>query len=361
MFKYKKITTIILFLLLTFSSSYADHDHRTNVIKKILPAVVEVIAQKEVAPVNQENGFQFRNKKPGLGNDRNDREQMERDQFHSGTGFVISSDGYVLTNSHVINNVKEAGKITLRFYNDVTYEATLINFDDDSDLALLKIIQKSKAIVVEEFPFVTWGKRPELGENTIAIGSPLNLSFSVTRGIVSALDRFIPNLPSFVPYIQTDASINPGNSGGPLFNEDGEVIGINTLIMSNNRDKQSSGSIGLGFAVDGIFAQEVVKRLMTGEKIIRPYMGIMYRVIIETDIDVYKEGIGVIIQEIVPSSPAGQYLRVGDVLLKMNGENIKWRMLATKIKNKKVGEIVLFDIVRDGKHMKIEFKLGRKK
>ena len=356
MFKYKYITTIILFLLLTFTSSYADHNHRTNVIKKILPAVVEVIAQKDTAPVNQENGFTFRNKKPGP-----NKEEMEQDRFHSGTGFVISSDGYVITNSHVINNVKTEGTITLRFYNDISYNAKIIGYDDDSDLALLKIIQKSENIVQDVFSFVTFGKRPELGENTIAIGSPLNLSFSITRGIVSALDRFIPNLPSYVPYIQTDASINPGNSGGPLFNEDGEVIGINTLIMSNNRDKQSSGSIGLGFAVDGIFAQEVIKQLMTGEKIVRPYMGIMYRVIIETDLNDYTEGVGVIIEKIIPSSPAGDFLRVGDILLKMNGEDIKWRMLATKIKNKKVGEIVLFDIVRDGKHMKIEFKLGIKK
>ena len=357
MFKFKHITTSILFLLLTFTSSYADHNHRTNVIKEILPAVVEVVAQKDTAPVNQENGFQFRNKKPGP-----NKEEMEQDQFHSGTGFVITSDGYVVTNAHVINNVKIAGTITLRFYNDLTYSAKIIGYDDDSDLALLKIIPKRIGIEVPgEFPFVSWGKRPELGENTIAIGSPLNLSFSITRGIVSSIDRFIPNLPSYVPFIQTDASINPGNSGGPLFNEDGEVIGINTLIISNNRDKQSSGSIGLGFAVDGVFAQGVIEQLMTGEKIVRPYMGIMYRVIIDTDMNDYTEGTGVIIQEIVPLSPAGDFLRVGDILLKMNGKDIKWRLLATQIKNKRVGEIVLFDIVRDGKHMKIEFKLGIKK
>ena len=357
MFKFKHITTSILFLLLTFTSSYADHNHRTNVIKKILPAVVEVIAQKDTAPVNQENGFQFRNKKPGP-----NKEEMEQDQFHSGTGFVITSDGYVVTNSHVINNVKIAGTITLRFYNDLTYNAKIVAYDDDSDLALLKIVPKKGEVgLPAPFPFVSWGKRPELGENTIAIGSPLNLSFSITRGIVSSIDRFIPNLPSYVPFIQTDASINPGNSGGPLFNEDGEVIGINTLIISNNRDKQSSGSIGLGFAVDGVFAQGVIEQLMTGEKIVRPYMGIMYRVIIDTDMNDYTEGTGVIIQEIVPLSPAGDFLRVGDILLKMNGKDIKWRMLATQIKNKRVGEIVLFDIVRDGKHMKVEFKLGIKK
>ena len=357
MFKFKLITTSILFLLLTFTSSYADHNHRTNVIKKILPAVVEVIAQKETAPVNQKNGFQFRNRIPQLNED-----EMEQGAFQSGTGFVISSDGYVITNSHVINNVKILGKITLRFYNDTSYNAKLINYDDESDIALLKIIPKKGEVgEPSPFPFITWGKRPELGENTIAVGSPLNLSFSVTRGIVSALDRFIPNLPSYVPFIQTDASINPGNSGGPLFNENGEVIGINTLIMSNGGEKSQSGSIGLGFAVDGVYAQEVIKYLMTGEKIVRPYMGIMYRVIQEKDMSNFTEGVGVIIEQIVPASPAGDFLRVDDILLKMNGEDIKWRMLATKIKNKKVGEIVLFDIVRDGKHMKVEFKLGIKK
>lgn len=369
MFK-KKIYIITLFLLLTFTNAYASHDHRTSIIQKILPAVVEVLAERSNTPSMQPrkpsqdpNGFQFRNKKERGLNER--RKGGEKDAFHSGTGFVISSDGYVLTNAHVVNNVKQGGKITLRFYDDKKHGAKLINLDEESDIALLKIIPKTTGISVpDKFIFVEWGERPELGQNTIAIGSPLNLSFSITRGIVSALDRFVPELPSYVPFIQTDAAINPGNSGGPLFDENGKVIGINTLIMTGSGIKTGqAGSIGLGFAVDGVYAQGVVEQLMTGEKIERPYMGILYRSVLETDVDVqyYKSGVGVTIQEIVPNSPAFNIIFEGDVLLKINGSDIKWKMLATIIKNKKIGESIMFDIIRNGKSMKLEFKLGKKK
>ena len=258
---YKKIIayTLTLFLLFTTQITFANHTHITKVIEKIMPAVVEVISEQHENPVIVKKGFKMRKKG-----------KQQDDPFKSGSGFIISTDGYVITNAHVVSNAfNDGGIIHIIFKNGEKYEVDLVNYDEASDIALLKV--KENQI---QFPFLVWGPTPEVGEKTIAIGSPLNLSFSATFGNVSALDRFIPNAPAFVSYIQTDAAVNPGNSGGPLFNENGEVIGINSVIMTSGPDK---GSIGLGFAIDGTYAQKIITRLKTGEKIIRPFVGVTYR------------------------------------------------------------------------------------
>ena len=315
---YKKIITytLTLFLLFTTQITFANHTHTTKVIEKIMPAVVEVISEQHKDPVKK--GFEM----------RKEGKRQQNNPFLSGSGFVISADGYVITNAHVVNNVFNGnGIIHIIFENGEKYEVDLVNYDEDSDIALLKI--KENQI---QFPFLVWGSTPEVGEKTIAIGSPMNLSFSATFGNVSALDRFIPNAPAFVSFIQTDAAVNPGNSGGPLFNENGEVIGINSVIMTSGPNK---GSIGLGFAIDGTYAQKIITRLKTGEKIIRPFVGVTYRPVERKDTKHYKAGIGAYIAEIILKGPADNILKVGDIILEIGGEEIKYKMLATEISTKK--------------------------
>ena len=341
---YKKIIayTLTLFLICTTQIVFANHTHMTKVIEKIMPAVVEVISEQHKNPVKK--GFEMR---------KEGKRQTQDNPFLSGSGFIISTDGYVITNAHVVNNAFNGnGIIHIIFKNSEKYEVDLVNYDEDSDIALLKI--KENQI---QFPFLVWGSTPEIGEKTIAIGSPMNLSFSATFGNVSALERFLPNAPAFVSFIQTDAAVNPGNSGGPLFNEDGEVIGINTIIMTGG---QSQGSIGLGFAIDGTYAQKIITRLKTGEKIIRPFVGITYRPVEKKDTKHYKAGIGAYIEEVIPKGPADNILKPGDIILEIGGEEIKYKMLAAEISTKIPHTNVIFTVIRNDKKILLIVKLGKK-
>ncbi len=340
---YKKIIayTITLFLLFTTQITFANHTHMTKVIEKIMPSVVEVISEQHKNPVKK--GFEM----------RKEGKRQQINPFLSGSGFIISADGYVITNAHVINNAfNDGGIIHIIFKNGEKYEVDLVNYDEDSDIALLKV--KENQI---QFPFLVWGSTPEIGEKTIAIGSPMNLSFSATFGNVSALERFLPNAPAFVSFIQTDAAVNPGNSGGPLLNEDGEIIGINTIIMTGG---QSQGSIGLGFAIDGTYAQKIITRLKTGEKIIRPFVGITYRPVEKKDTKHYKAGIGAYIEEIISKGPADNILKVGDIILEIGGEEIKYKMLAAEISTKIPHTNVIFTVIRNDKKILLIVKLGKK-
>jgi len=363
MFIYKRniLCYIILVLALIVPNAFADHTYKTSIVEKIMPAVVEVHAERNMNSNQQFNqpekqgGFKFRGQ-PDQRNTPRPRDGQRNPKLepeHLGSGFVISEDGLVITNAHVISNCFDNCKrITLLFNDDTVEEASLVNYDEDSDIALLRIISNKK------FPFLKWGQKPELGEDVIAIGSPMNQSFTVTFGNVSSLDRFVPNAASFVPFIQTDTSINPGNSGGPLFNHEGDVIGINTLIITGSG---SRGSIGLGFAIDGNYAQAVIEQLKTGKKIIRPYLGIMYRPVKKEDMmDDFKYGYGAYIQEVVKNSPAHGILREGDIILTVDGEWIKWRLIATIVKMKEVDDVVILEILRDGMKIPIEMTLGGK-
>jgi len=360
MFTYKRyiLCYIILVLALIVPNAFADHTYKTSIVEKIIPAVVEVHAERNMDSNQQparKGGFKFRgqqnqrNMPMPRGGERNPKSEPE----HLGSGFVISEDGLVITNAHVISNCFDNCKrITLLFNDDRMEEATLINYDEDSDIALLQIISSKK------FPFLTWGEKPELGEDTIAIGSPMSQSFTVTFGNVSALDRFVPTAASFVPFIQTDTSINPGNSGGPLFNHEGKLIGINTMIITGSGNK---GSIGLGFAIDGTYAQAVIEQLKTGKKIVRPYLGIMYRPVKKEDMmDDFNHGYGAYIQEVVKDSPAFGILKKDDIILTLNGKNVKWRLIATIVKMKRVGEVIQLKILRNGMIVPIEIELGGK-
>ena len=338
---------------ITHASGYGIQSPHT-IITKVMPAVVTVIAE---LPVSKRKSDAPRFVKPG---ERPQIPQEEEQGFASGTGFVIDEDGTIVTNWHVIRNIidKKDGTLRVLFSNDSIYEAKIFNYDKTSDIAVLKIVNTDK----KEFPFVEWGDKPLLGGHAIIIGSPISLDFSVSFGIVSAIDRIIPKAaPPFVPFIQTDAAMNRGNSGGPLFDADGKVVGINTLILTPpNPSGAEVGSIGLGFAIDGQYAQMIIKRLESGKKIVWSYVGLHYRLLNmeETKDNGLEFGRNVIIAEVVKDTPAFGKLFKKDIVMKMNGEIVTHKIFATMIAGLEPGTKVQLEVLRDKKVINVEIILG---
>ena len=326
---------------ITHASGYGIQSPHT-IITKVMPAVVTVIAE---IPVSKRKSDAPRFVKPG---ERPEKPQEEGQGFASGTGFVIDTDGTVITNWHVIRNIidKKDGTLRVLFSNDSIYGAKVFNYDRTSDIAVLKIVNSEK----KTFPFVKWGKRPLLGGHAIVIGSPISLDFSVSFGIVSAIDRIIPKAaPPFVPFIQTDAAMNRGNSGGPLFNADGEVVGINTLILTPpNPSGAEVGSIGLGFAIDGQYAQMIIKRLESGKKIAWSYVGLHYRLLNmeETKDNGLEFGRNVIVAEVVKDSPAFKKLYKDDIIMKLNGVVVTHKTFATMVASLEPGTKIDLEVMR---------------
>ena len=322
-----------------------------TIIKKVMPTVVTVTVDLMNTVSDMPRGF-VKPSEPIV------PQQPKQHQFSSGSGFVFHEDGYVVTNWHVIRNAINAnGKIRIGFSNYAQYEATIFNYDETSDLAILKITNEEG----EKFKKVKWGAKPKLGGHAIIIGSPIGLDFSVSFGIISAVDRTILRAaPPFVPYVQTDAAMNRGNSGGPLFNAEGEVIGINTLILSpGSNGVEAGGNIGLGFSVDGQYAQDILMRLMKGEQIKWSYMGIHYRLLDrkETKSNNLNFGENVIVQKISSSGAAYNKLFIGDIVQKLDGEIVKHTNFASMIARKAPGTIIVLEVLRDGKIVNVEITL----
>ena len=326
-----------------------------TIIERVMPAVVTVIAELPVSK-RKPDAPQFL--KPG---ERPQSPQPKDEQgFASGTGFVIHEDGTIVTNWHVIRNIidRKDGTLRVLFSNDSIYEAKIFNYDKTSDIAVLKIVNSEKKI----FPFTRWGKKPLLGGHAIIIGSPISLDFSVSFGIVSAIDRIIPKAaPPFIPFIQTDAAMNRGNSGGPLFNADGRVVGINTLILTPpNPSGAEVGSIGLGFAIDGQYAQMIIKRLESGKKISWSYVGLHYRLLNmeETKDNGLEFGRNVIVPEVVKDTPAFGKLYAKDIIMKMNGETVTHKTFATMIASEEPGNKITLEVLRGEEVGDVEIILG---
>ena len=244
------------------------------------------------------------------------------------------------------------------FSDDSIYKAVIFNYDKVSDIAILKIVNDKNKI----FPAVNWGKKPKLGGHAIIIGSPIGLDFSVSFGIVSAVDRIIPMAaPPFVPFIQTDAAMNRGNSGGPLFDADGEVIGINTLILTpGSRGDADIGNVGLGFAIDGQYAQKIVKRLENGKKISWSYIGLHFRLLNmeETKENDLEFGSNIIIVKVVQSGVAVGELREKDIIKKMNDIVISHKTFASMIASLEPGTKITLEVLRNKKIINVDLVLG---
>ncbi len=265
-----------------------------------------------------------------------------------GSGFIISDDGYVLTNNHVIEG---ADKIIVRLVDRREIEAELIGADKRSDLALLKI----KA---DDLPVVTLGNPDQLkvGEWVLAIGSPFGFDYSVTAGIVSAIDRNLPR-DNYVPFIQTDVAINPGNSGGPLFNMDGEVVGINSQIYT-----RSGGFMGLSFAIPMSVAMNVVDQLKDKGFVSRGWLGVVIQDVNRDLAESFglKKPAGALIADVEPDGPADRSgLREGDIITRFDGREINLSAdLPHLVGATKAGSNVPVEVVRNGKNKVLDVKIG---
>jgi serine protease Do len=265
----------------------------------------------------------------------------------SGSGVIISADGYLLTNNHVVDGAKE---VTVTLADQQVYQARIIGRDSKTDLAVLKIDSK------QSLPVAPMGKSADLkvGEWVVAIGNPFGLSNSVTAGIVSAKGRVIGAGP-YDDFIQTDAPINPGNSGGPLFNMKGEMVGINTAIIASGQ--------GIGFAIPIDLARPLIPQLVSTGEVTRGYLGVSIQSMTPELAKALKleEGQGALVSEVVQGSPAAKAgIRQGDVIVGFNGESIKdSHDLPTVVAKTPVGEEVSVTLRRDGKTQKVPVTVGK--
>jgi len=266
-----------------------------------------------------------------------------------GSGFIISADGYILTNAHVVDG---ADTITVRMSDRTEFTAELVGQDDRTDVALLKI-------EASNLPHVKIGKSSEVrvGEWVLAIGSPFGLDHTATHGIVSAIGRNLPN-ENYVPFIQTDAPVNPGNSGGPLFNAKGEVIGINSQIYT-----RSGGYMGLSFAIPIDVAMNVVEQLRSTGTVIRGYLGVYLQPVtadLARSFGLDKPR-GALIAQVQPDGPADKAgIKPGDIILEFDGHVIEQsHQLPSLVGQTPVGKKVQIKVLRDGKEQKLKVTIGR--
>lgn len=292
-------------------------------------------------------------------------------QKGTGSGVVVDSKGYILTNFHVIRNaLTSRGEMYVTFSNGESEEAVIVGYDEISDLAVIKLTEEPH----ESLPVAPLGDSDKLkvGSRAVAIGNPFGLSGTCTVGFISALNRTIRiNKQELEGMIQTDATINPGNSGGPLINSYGDVIGINSAIFS-----QSGGSEGIGFAIPINIARQVMNDLIQYGKVQRPYLGLDTFPVLSTlaaylNLPVTE---GLLIQRVVPGSPAYKaglrggdtavafrLVRMftgGDIIVAVNGEKVTNPIEFQKIIRKmEIGDKVTLDIYRGKKKMKVEVEL----
>ena len=273
-------------------------------------------------------------------------------QSVAGSGFIVSKDGYILTNNHV---VKDSDKIKVKLMDEREFEAKVIGADPDSDVAVVKID-------ANDLPILELGDSDvlEVGEWVLAIGNPLGLSHTVTAGIVSAKGRSGLRLAKYEDYIQTDAAINRGNSGGPLINLDGKAIGINTAIMS-----PTGGNLGIGFAIPVNMAKSVYKQLIESGTVVRGFLGVVYAELtpkLATAFGLDEDTKGAVISEIVTDSAAEKAgLKHNDIIIKFEGTTIeKSETFRNKVAMLKPGKEVEIVVLRDGKKKKFKVKLGKR-
>ena len=291
----------------------------------------------------QQNGQQDQNYQP-----EHFHRQQQFDSDSLGSGFIVTSDGFVLTNNHVIEGAKE---IIVRLHDRRQFVAELVGRDPRSDVAVLKID-------ATDLPAARIGKSSELavGEWVLAIGSPFGFDFSVTAGIVSATGRSLPN-ESYVPFIQTDVAINPGNSGGPLFNLEGEVVGINSQIYS-----RTGGFMGLSFSIPIEMATDIADQLKESGKVSRGWLGVIIQEVTRDLAKAYSMDIphGALISRILPDSPAASSdLKVGDIIVGFNGGYVdKSSSLPPLVGQVRAGRDASVDVIRDGNRQTLSVHIG---
>ena len=273
---------------------------------------------------------------------------VPRDTTSLGSGFIISQDGYVLTNQHV---VKDADEIVVKFSDRRELIAKLVGSDARTDVALLKVEAK-------DLPAVTIGDPNKLlvGEWVLAIGSPFGFEQSVTAGIVSAKGRSLPD-GNYVPFIQTDVAINPGNSGGPLFNMEGKVVGINSQIYS-----RTGGFMGLSFAIPMDIVMNVVNQIKATGKAAHGWLGVQIQDVTRELAESFgmKKTQGALVSKILPGSPAEKAdLQIGDIIIEFNGQQIETSGdLPPMVGMTPINDKATLKIIRQGETKTVDFKIG---
>ncbi|WP_294393241.1 DegQ family serine endoprotease [uncultured Sphingomonas sp.] len=327
---------------------------------KLQPAVVNISTTQRVQLPQQQNPFagtpfdEFFRRFGGGGQTNENGQPVTREATSLGSGFVISADGYIVTNNHVISGGPANGRakvtvsaITVTLADRKEYTARVVGRDPVSDLAVLKIDATN-------LPFVQFGDstRARVGDWVLAIGNPFALGGTVTAGIVSAIHRNIGQGGAYDRYIQTDAAINQGNSGGPMFDLNGNVIGINTAIYS-----PSGGNVGIGFAIPAEQARPVVQQLMKGQRVRRGYLGVVIQPMtddIAASLKLPKDR-GEIVARIEPGQPAARAgVQQGDVILRVNNQEItSENTLSFIVAGLPVGARVPIELFRQGQRQTV--------
>lgn len=324
-----------------------------DMVAKLQPAVVNISTTQHVkVPNNPFAGTPFAELFGQMGQGGG---TTTREAESLGSGFIISPDGYVVTNNHVISaGVKGAtvDEITVTLTNGKEYKAKLIGKDDTADLAVLKIDGGT-------FPFVKFGNSNDarVGDWVVAIGNPFGIGSSVTAGIISALHRTTQLGGPYDRFIQTDASINRGNSGGPMFDMHGNVIGINSQILS-----PSGGNVGIGFAIPAEEAKPVVDVLMKGGTVKRGFMGVALQPMsddIAASLGLPKD-VGELVANVTPDGPAAKGgFKPGDIVTAVNGKQVTSdQSLSYLVASIPPGTRVPFEVIRAGKHITLTVTLG---
>ncbi|RME29173.1 MAG: DegQ family serine endoprotease, partial [Candidatus Zixiibacteriota bacterium] len=318
----------------------------------VKPTVVTVSIEKIITQrvFNPFAGDPFFNYFFGPGYPQQPHEKQFRQQG-LGSGVIVSEDGYILTNNHV---VQDADSIWVRTYEGHRYRAKVIGTDPKTDIAVLQIDAKG-------LPHIEIGDSDDLqvGEMVLAIGSPMseNLAYTVTQGIVSAKGRANVGLADYEDYIQTDAAINPGNSGGPLVDLDGKLVGLNAAIVS-----RSGGFQGIGFAVPVNMAMRVMNSLITTGKVERGWLGVTIQDVNEKIAQAMglEETRGALVGDVLPDSPADKAgVKSGDLIVAVDGHKIESSgQLRSQIASTAPGTTVVLSVIRDGSPMDIRVKLG---
>lgn len=323
----------------------------TDVVEKVRPSIVSIYTTKTIKLRENPFFFFFRD----FGNIPEEQlPQSEMKQQGLGSGIIISEDGYILTNNHVVEDVDE---LRVKLIDNSEYEAKVVGTDPSTDIALIKIDAKNLPVAI-----LGDSDKLRIGEWVLAIGNPLNLTSTVTAGIVSALHRSIDvlrgrnNVTSIENFIQTDAAINPGNSGGALLNLRGEVIGVNTAIATTTRYY-----MGYGFAVPINIAKAVVDDIIKYGEVKRGYLGVY----ISEVTPVTAKGVkldrprGVFVTSVIEGSAAEKAgIKEGDVILSVDGKEVnRTNELQAKIGVKNPGDVVTLKVWRDGKELTIKAKL----
>ncbi len=344
------------------SARAADLPDFTKLVKNVSPAIVNISTTQEISASDNSGGDDASG--PSMPNlpddsplkqffkhffDQNPHANGTEKVQSLGSGFIISSDGYILTNNHVVKN---ADQIMVQLSDHREMPAKLVGSDERTDVALLKIDASG-------LPTVTIGdsSKLEVGQWVLAIGSPFGLQYTATQGIVSALGRSLPD-DTYVPFIQTDAAINPGNSGGPLFNLKGQVIGINSQIYSN-----TGGYMGLSFAIPINVAMNVAKQIKEHGYVVRGWLGVYIQPVTQALAESFgmSRPVGALVSKVVKGSPAAKAgIKPGDIILSFDGKSVdESDHLPPMVADTPIGKTVSVVVRRDGKKMELRVTIEK--